>query len=114
MRVSVLGVPYAIQYRLKSSDIILEQCDGYCDTSVKRIVVREYTEDEREEPGTLHDLDIYKRKCLRHEIVHAFLYESGLSVNGAEECWPTNEEMVDWMAIQGPKLYAAWKQAGCL
>lgn len=114
MRVSVLGVPYALSYRTKARDAELEHCDGYCDTSTKRIVVRDYTEDERKEPGTLHDLDTYKRKCLRHELTHAFLYESGLSVNGAEECWPTNEKMVDWMAIQGPKLYAAWKQAGCL
>lgn len=115
MRVSVLGVLYALQYQLKAKDKGLERCDGYCDTSVKRIVVRDYTEDERREPLSLKDLDAYKRKCMRHEITHAFLYESGLSVNGADvEQWPTNEEMVDWMAIQGPKLYAAWKQAGCL
>lgn len=50
-----------------------------------------------------------------NELTHAFLYESGLSVNGmSPESWPTNEEMVDWMAIQGPKLYDAWKRAGCL
>ncbi len=115
MRVSVLGVPYTLLYKTRAQDKGLEDCDGYCDTSIKRLVVRDYTEDERKEPMSLKDLDAYKRKCMRHELVHAFLYESGLSVNGTgTEQWPTNEEMVDWMAIQGPKLYAAWKQAGCL
>lgn len=62
------------------------------------------------------DLEAYKRKCMRHEITHAFLYESGLSINSVtlDGSWATNEEMVDWMAIQGPKLYAAWTAAKCL
>lgn len=115
MRVSVLGVSYELKYRLKSQDKALEGCDGYCDTSVKQIVVRDYTEAERQDPGNLKDLDAYKRKCMRHELTHAFLYESGLSVNGTSpESWPACEEIVDWMAIQGPKLYAAWQRAGCL
>ena len=39
----------------------------------------------------------YKKEVLRHEIVHAYLNESGL-VNNAhvfELGWATNEEMVD-------------------
>ena len=88
---------------------------GYCDTSLKLCVARKYTAAERREPGSLKDLDAYMRKCMRHELVHAFLYESGLSINGNNApAWPTNEEMVDWMAIQGPKLYAAWTAAKCL
>lgn len=115
MRVSVLGVPYAVQYKTKAQDANLEECDGYCDTSAKCIVVRGYTAAERKEPLSLKDLDAYKRKCMRHELTHAFLYESGLSVNSHEVSnWATCEEIVDWMAIQGPKLYAAWKAANCL
>ena len=42
---------------------------------------------------------------LVHELVHAFLYESGLSINSLSPSgWASNEEMTDWMAIQGPKL----------
>ena len=115
MRVFVLGVPYTLQYKTKAQDRGLEECDGYCDTSIKRIVVKEYTDAERREPLSLKDLDAYKHKCMRHELTHAFLYESGLSVNGLGlDSWPTCEEIVDWMAIQGPKLYAAWQRAGCL
>ena len=55
------------------------------------------------------------KKVLRHEIVHAYLCESGLEhCSLGEDSWATNEEMVDWMAIQGPKLYKAWEEAGAL
>ena len=115
MKVNILGVPYELLYLEKTADAFLEEADGYCDNSTKRIVVRSYTKEEREEPMTLGDLDAYMRKCARHEITHAFLYESGLSVNAAAvDAWPRNEEMVDWIAIQGPKLYNAWKEAGVL
>lgn len=117
MEISILGVSYALHYATREQDEMLRVggCDGYTDTSTKIIVVRDYTDNERQEPEALLDLDAYKRKCMRHEIVHAFLYESGLSASGNNvEAWPINEEMVDWMAIQGPKLYDAWKRAGCL
>lgn len=117
MRVSVLGVQYAVEYRTRAQDPELEaaDCDGYCDTCIKLCVARKYTAAERKEPGSKKCLDDYMRKCMRHELVHAFLYESGLSINSLSPSgWASNEEMTDWMAIQGPKLYDAWKQAKCL
>lgn len=116
MQVSILGCPYEVEYRYKADDLGLLDCDGYCDTSTKRIVVKKYSEEDRKDPNSLGDLDAYKKKCTRHEIVHAFMYESGLSVNALdyEGAWARNEEMVDWFAIQGPKIYAAWKAADCL
>lgn len=83
--------------------------------TVTPCVARKYTAAERKEPGSKKCLDDYMRKCMRHELVHAFLYESGLSINSLSPSgWVSNEEMTDWMAIQGPKLYDAWKQAKCL
>lgn len=29
-------------------------------------------------------------------------------------CWAMNEEIVDWIAIQGPKLMKVWSAAKCL
>ena len=40
MKISVLGVPYTLRYVAKAKDPGLEDCDGYCDTSTKTIVVR--------------------------------------------------------------------------
>lgn len=66
-----------------------------------------------EQPGTVAAA---QKETLRHEIVHAFFNESGLadSSSTVEGAWAKNEEMVDWIALQGPKLCAAWKEAGCL
>ena len=115
MKVNVLGVEYTIESKEKSQDPYLEQVDGYCDSSTKRIVVKKYTKEERKDPSALGDLDSYQKKVLRHELVHAIFYESGLSCNAnSSDCWPRNEEMVDWLAIQGPKLYALWKVADAL
>ncbi len=115
MQINILGARYTLAYRTKAEDKGLEGIDGYCDTSTKYCVAREYTEEERQDTNVLQDLDAYRHKVMRHEIVHAFLQESGLDINtGESEAWATNEEMVDWLAIQGPKIFAAWQQAGCL
>jgi len=34
-----------------------------------------------------------------------------MSSNGA---WARNEEMIDWFALQGPKILKAWQEAGAL
>lgn len=51
------------------------------------------------------------KNVLRHEVLHAFLFESGLSENaGFSGCWATNEEMVDWFAIQSPKIFKVYSE----
>ena len=49
-------------------------------------------------------------KVLRHEIVHAFLIESGMF----QASWGGNEDIVDWIALQIPKMVDAMKSVGCL
>lgn len=57
----------------------------------------------------------YIKKVKRHEIIHAFLFESGLSeCSYKSDEWAKNEEMVDWFAHQGLKLYKAWKEADAI
>ena len=46
-----------------------------------------------------------KKEILRHELIHAFLVESGLNRN----CGWHNEEMVDWLAIQFNKIKDIFK-----
>lgn len=107
--VNILGTTYTIMEQSERDNKLLEGCDGYCDYTTKEIVV------EREIEGTLRDMEVYIRKVLRHEIVHAFLLESGLAeCSGDTECWAQNETMVDWFARQGPKIYTAWLEAGAL
>lgn len=60
--------------------------------------------------------EAYRRQILRHEIVHAFLNESGLSANASvpQNGWAKHEEMIDWFAIQSPKIYKVFKKVGCI
>lgn len=108
--VSVLGTVYAIVI-VPEDDEGMENMDGFCDTSAKRLVIRTL----KQSLESFADLQYYQRKVLRHEIIHAFLFESGLDVNAVEPetGWAKNEEMVDWMAIQFPKIQRAFKEAGC-
>lgn len=86
------------------------EADGWCDPSVKEILIFNY----KQSAESVKDLIAYQKKVLRHEIVHAFLYESGLWQNAyGSKCWAKNEEMIDWMAIQIPKIQRAYKEAYC-
>ena len=74
MKVNVLGMEYTIKTVHRKDDPILEECDGYCDDSIKTCVVAMLEPDKMSKA----DLDHYRNKVLRHEITHAFLFESGL------------------------------------
>ena len=60
--------------------------------------------------------ETYRKRVLRHEIIHAFLNESGLSdsSNQYAGAWAKNEEMVDWFAIQSPKIFKVYLELGLL
>lgn len=91
---------------------ILSDCDGYFDSSVKKIVISDFTDAECD-TDCKEDIEGYQRQVCRHEIIHAFLHESGLSnCAGITSSWAMNEEMVDWFAIQEPKIHRAFIEAG--
>lgn len=110
MKISVLGAEYSISLSHYPGDPRLENVDGFCDETVKEAVVETYEGDDGK-PGVKAKLDVQRKKNIRHEIIHAFLFESGLAENSP---WAQNEEMVDWIAIQGPKFVKAWQEAGAL
>lgn len=107
--VNVLGVPYTITEGDVNDFPALKDCDGYCDTSTKEIVISDMSENANA-PDAKGNLPRYQRKVIRHELAHALLFESGLSCNS----WAENEEIVDWLAIQFPKLLALFMDAECL
>lgn len=112
--VNVLGIKYEI-VRLPSSEMEFGY-GGFCDPDLHRIeilkldTVDEWKETTKEKRAERENL------FLRHEIVHAFFNESGLKDNSThmEGPWAKNEEMVDWIAVQGTKIYKAWEEAGAL
>lgn len=108
--VHILGTEYKILIIEEGDYRYSTEADGWCDTQAKEILLYNY----KQCVYSVKDLVAYQKKVLRHEIVHAFLYESGLWHSSLEsKCWAKNEEMVDWIAIQEPKLNKAFKEAGC-
>ncbi len=116
MKANILGVEYKIVFSLLADDRCLKTCDGYCDNYKKEIHVRIYTDEEKQDDRMTKDLDVYNKEVLRHEIVHAFLYQSGLHHNSMQysSAWSENEEMVDWIAVQFPKILKVFQECDCL
>lgn len=118
MTVNILGTPYEIIVKKYDEDEAFERRSivGFCDGYVKEIVVCDMHTYKGWENEAEKTVVAAQKQTLRHEIVHAFFHESGLmDSSSAVECpWSQNEEMVDWIANQGMKIYKAWVEADAL
>lgn len=113
-KVNILGVEYEILYKTSDEKEALKNCSGYCDTTSKKIYVAVPTEKEKEDPNFIENVETFQATVIRHEVIHAFLYESGLAHDSArlDSPWAVNEEMVDWVAIQFPKIQKVYEELG--
>ena len=113
MKVDILGQEYEIHMGVSElDDKELEECDGYIDRTTKKIVIA-----RKPTICTLEDFSVYQKSVIRHEIIHAFMYESGLDGNSVwtpqkGESHP--EQVVEWIAMQFPKMMKAFKEADAL
>lgn len=99
--VNILGSTWTVTHEeMKENNY-----DGFADPSTREIRIRIYNTNE------VGDFEALMKKQTRHEIIHAFLYESGLSFNSD---WAVNEELVDWIAIQFPKIAEVYEKLGCM
>lgn len=114
MKVNILGTKYEIIKQSAKDNEILDDCNGYCDWTTSKIYIRDYTVDT--DVVEYKDVTNHINKTIRHEIVHAFLCESGLWSNSIQpKCgWAMNEEMVDWIAMQFPKMLKVFQEAECI
>lgn len=111
MKVNILGSKYKVLIADVKERPKLKKCDGYMDQSIKEIVVGKF----EPSPDSIEDLESYTKKVMRHEIIHAFLYESGLWNNsGNVKAWGQSEEITDWIAIQSPKILKAFNECDCI
>lgn len=118
MAINILGTPYKVLIKKYEEEECFERrsIGAFCNGLTKEIVLCDmhtYKGWEHEDEPTI---EACHKENLRHEIVHAFLNESGLQANASktENSWAYNEEMVDWIAIQGAKIYKAWQEADAL
>lgn len=113
-KVNVLGVRYKIRLQTSDEDEDLKGCDGYCREYQKLIAVRDYRREDVIGCASRKEAEKCIKHSLRHEIVHAFLFESGLGWDSdAAEHWAVHEELVDWIARMHPRIQKAYKEAGC-
>ena len=107
--IDVLGTLYTIKYRTPEQDEFLKDCDGYIDKTSKEIVVADFTN-----KSELKSPEVQIKKNLRHEIIHAFFYESGLWENWEHKKYGHEETTVDYFAIQWCKINRAFLEAGAI
>lgn len=104
--IDVLGTRYNITITTEDNDIRLKEYDGFVDTSVQEIVLKDLEQYASQSSAKANVREAIKR-VMRHEIAQAFAFESGLQL-------PKSSEICEWMAVQGPKIYAAWQAADAL
>lgn len=100
--IQILGT----EYKVKTDNSIADDgLDGMCKTYDKVILIRDIENMLCKSDST----DVKKVRydeTMRHEIVHAFFHESGLS----DYC--ADERLVDWISAQFPKMLAIFKNLG--
>jgi Zn-dependent peptidase ImmA (M78 family) len=100
--ISILGENYTLGFSTEKDDPELKGLSGYCMPSEKKIVI----DKDMKNPNAT------KKWVMRHEIIHAFLYESGLD---KEAPWADSEEqLVDWIALQFPKMLKTMQDADAI
>lgn len=80
-QINILGQEYTVKFENTRTNKVLKDCDGECRYYPKEIII----DDEIE-------LEEHKCHVIKHEIIHAFLRESGLGK------YSTDELIVDWFA----------------
>lgn len=101
--VSILGTTYTV------TEKNLKDCDGYCDKTTKEIAVA-----VKEDDCDLGNFEEYRKKVLRHEIIHAYHFESGMSECFENKQYGFPETLVDWFAYQSPKIFKTFEELGVL
>lgn len=105
MKLCILGTNYNIEHSTHDDDARLIDCDGYTDISTKTLCIESNMGEN--DPNSISDFSELKKRVKRHEIIHAFFFESGLT-----DCYK-NEQLVEWIAVQFPKILEVFQKAGC-
>lgn len=93
--INVLGTKYIINFEFENKRESLEDRYGYVDFSSNNIYINLTKIEEAEDKASNIN------ETVRHKIVYAFWYESGLNTL---DSWSRNEEVVYWIAIQFTKI----------
>jgi len=106
----IMGEQWSVVFRKESEDVAInDNCKaGYCDKTSKRIAIRAGYDTG---PSTLDNFLSYQDETIRHEIVHAFLFESGFDHNTD---WAINETVIAWIANKLPYIVEVIDSLGAM
>lgn len=111
--VDILGSQWKIKY--VDDDPAFTMANGYANEAAREIVIENVK--MKNDPLSYDMQSQYnnQKRVLRHELIHAYLFESGLG-DSSNSCdaWAVNEEMVDWFARTIPKMTETFKELKCL
>lgn len=101
-KVDILGSEWQVCVTTEKEESRLSNCDGFTDKTSRLIVIDDIPYD-----STLDYPVEFIRKVIRHEIIHAFMFESGLAENWKHDDFGQEELTIDWFAIQFHKIQEA-------
>ena len=104
--IDILGSEWTVYVKQESEDNRLKDCAGFTDWTVREIIIRDCRED-----GNLKNLEAFMMKVLKHEIVHAYMCESGLGDDWEHKSFGQEETVVDWIAFQMMKIVSTYGSA---
>ena len=108
MKISILGTEYEIRVLTKEEypKLVSSDANGLAELYSKELIInKDMNPNDGQEYSNFKE---FERKVLRHEIVHAFFHESGI------QTYAYDETLVDWLALQIPKIYKTMRIAGCI
>lgn len=113
MEFNVLGSTWTFTtLDFKDDEYMLKKnLNGYCNYGKREIVIANLATIPGYEGEPYSSLEKIRKETIRHEVIHCYLFESGLKDSSLPvEAWAMNEEMIDWFAIQAPKIVATWTE----
>lgn len=107
-KVNILGTEYKI--KMLSEDeypkLKIMSANGLAELYSKDLIIDSGM--NKQTGKEFENFKAFENKTIRHEIIHAFFHESGLDDYGGDE------DLVNWLSLQFPKILQAFKEADCL
>lgn len=104
-KADVLGSEYTLRFIPEDKDPQLDNSNAYCDSCGSTIVIDDLSKLKDLCPDAFISKDMVNRLkvTIRHELIHAFMHESGITTC-SHLPWAHDETLVEWLAVQLPKM----------
>lgn len=101
--VRILGAIWVVRSATETEEPRLEGVNGFTDWTTRTICLEKNTQ------GNLGNMETCMNKVIRHEVVHAFMFESGLGDSFEHKYFGHEETIVDWIAYHMENIVSVIK-----